>query len=132
MFLLCSHFIRLSLYYLQYQNLPEAYSWTQRHTESSWRERYKRNKARLDPIIDDYVKKNTPNPKSTYAYSRSAYIESQKEEEEEEEYMGDAMEADQGEEAVAAQGSSDDEGTANWGSEDQLDEVMRQNDEEQE
>ncbi|KAJ3784745.1 hypothetical protein GGU10DRAFT_270809, partial [Lentinula aff. detonsa] len=35
--------------------LPDVYSWTKRHTSQSWREHYKKNKARLDLRIAEIV-----------------------------------------------------------------------------
>ena len=52
---------------------PE-YAWVSRHTWQSWRERYKKNAARLDPIISGIVeqKKPLPGEKGQYGYVRQA------------------------------------------------------------
>ncbi|KIJ06828.1 hypothetical protein PAXINDRAFT_140413, partial [Paxillus involutus ATCC 200175] len=31
------------------------FAWARRHTAHSWRERYKKNQPRLDPLIDDHA-----------------------------------------------------------------------------
>ncbi|KAJ7578459.1 hypothetical protein C8J56DRAFT_967984, partial [Mycena floridula] len=51
--------------------LPEPYYWAQNHSWQSWREHYKRNQTRLDPIISRYVLKVKPTAKSTFGYSRA-------------------------------------------------------------
>lgn len=52
-------------------NDPE-YSWVTRHTWQSWRERYKKNAARLDVKISEIVERNKPNKgeKGQYGYVR--------------------------------------------------------------
>ncbi|KAI1791565.1 hypothetical protein LXA43DRAFT_1082619 [Ganoderma leucocontextum] len=52
---------------------PEL-AWALRHPADSWRERYKKNRDRLDPIIDQIVKDNPPPPdgKGLYHLSRHA------------------------------------------------------------
>ncbi|KDR85148.1 hypothetical protein GALMADRAFT_233800 [Galerina marginata CBS 339.88] len=52
---------------------PE-YAWVTRHTWQSWRERYKKNSARLDTIIARVVdqKKPAPGEKGQYGYVRQA------------------------------------------------------------
>ncbi|KAF8973716.1 hypothetical protein BDZ97DRAFT_388268 [Flammula alnicola] len=52
---------------------PE-YAWVTRHTWQSWRERYKKNSARLDVIIAGVVdqKKPSPGEKGQYGYVRQA------------------------------------------------------------
>lgn len=52
---------------------PE-YAWVSRHTWQSWRERYKKNAARLDTIIAGIVeqKKPLPGQKGQYGYVRQA------------------------------------------------------------
>lgn len=49
-------------------------AWALRHPAESWRERYKRNRARLDPRIDRIVAANPPRPdgKGLYGLSRLA------------------------------------------------------------
>ncbi|KAJ7578586.1 hypothetical protein C8J56DRAFT_352216 [Mycena floridula] len=51
--------------------LPEPYYWTQNHSWQSWREHYKKNQTRLDPIILRYVLKAKPTAKSTFGYVRN-------------------------------------------------------------
>ncbi|TBU29335.1 hypothetical protein BD311DRAFT_720911 [Dichomitus squalens] len=48
------------------------FGWARRHTWHSWRERYRKNDARLDPIIDQIVAANPPpvDGKGLYEYSR--------------------------------------------------------------
>ncbi|KAI0094708.1 hypothetical protein BDY19DRAFT_1062111 [Irpex rosettiformis] len=60
-----------------YQQLVEManhsdYSWVTRHTWQSWRERYKKNAARLDPKIVGIVERNKPalGDKGQYGYIR--------------------------------------------------------------
>jgi hypothetical protein len=50
----------------------KEYSWVSRHTWQSWRERYKKNSARLDPKIAEIVERNKPLPgdKGQYGYVR--------------------------------------------------------------
>ncbi|RDB29518.1 hypothetical protein Hypma_015362 [Hypsizygus marmoreus] len=52
---------------------PE-YAWVSRHTWQSWRERYKKNAARLDTLIASIVdrKKPAPGEKGQYGYVRQA------------------------------------------------------------
>ncbi|TFK76951.1 hypothetical protein BDN72DRAFT_884581 [Pluteus cervinus] len=54
-------------------NDPE-YAWVRRHTWQSWRERYKKNSARLDSLIATIVeqKKPIPGEKGQYGYVRQA------------------------------------------------------------
>ncbi|KAG5644746.1 hypothetical protein DXG03_007875 [Asterophora parasitica] len=54
-------------------NDPE-YVWVSRHTWQSWRERYKKNAARLDAMIASIVdrKKPAPGEKGQYGYVRQA------------------------------------------------------------
>ncbi|KAF5377542.1 hypothetical protein D9615_005266 [Tricholomella constricta] len=54
-------------------NDPE-YAWVSRHTWQSWRERYKKNAARLDAMIASIVdrKKPVPGEKGQYGYVRQA------------------------------------------------------------
>ncbi|RPD55682.1 hypothetical protein L226DRAFT_617072 [Lentinus tigrinus ALCF2SS1-7] len=81
-------------------NVPEL-KWARRHPWMSWRERYKKNQERFDPIIDALVKKNPPPPdgKGLFPYDRrvngmhyDAFMQAQQhlaaEEEEEEEEEG--------------------------------------------
>ncbi len=51
-----------------------ALSWALRHPAESWRERYKKHRDRLNPIIDRMVKANPPRPdgKGLYHLSRLA------------------------------------------------------------
>ncbi|KAI0348637.1 hypothetical protein BDW22DRAFT_1350886 [Trametopsis cervina] len=60
-----------------YQQLLEMagnpdYPWVTRHTWQSWRERYKKNAARLDPKIAEIVERNKPavGEKGQYGYVR--------------------------------------------------------------
>jgi hypothetical protein len=64
--------IFFSLTYLQSGD-PE-YAWVTRHTWQSWRERYKKNSARLDTIIARIVdqKKPAQGEKGQYGYVRQA------------------------------------------------------------
>lgn len=64
------------------------YTWAQRHTWHSWRNRYNKHKDRFDPKIEGYVK--DMNPKRTQRYptdrrlNRHGRFDSEEEEEEEE------------------------------------------------
>ncbi|KAI0704905.1 hypothetical protein BC835DRAFT_1468497 [Cytidiella melzeri] len=50
----------------------QDYAWVTRHTWQSWRERYKKNSARLDPKIAEIVERNKPplGAKGQYGYIR--------------------------------------------------------------
>lgn len=43
-----------------FQNNDPEYAWVARHTWQSWRERYKKNSARLDGDIEQIVQRNRP------------------------------------------------------------------------
>ncbi|KAF9446341.1 hypothetical protein P691DRAFT_733514 [Macrolepiota fuliginosa MF-IS2] len=45
-------------------------AWAKRHTAESWRERYKKNRERLDPIIARYAAQYPPEPPALYNLSR--------------------------------------------------------------
>ena len=53
--------------------MPEL-EWAKRHTWQSWRERYRKNRERLDPVIDELVKKRPPptDGKGLFPYDRRA------------------------------------------------------------
>ncbi|KAL1709653.1 hypothetical protein EV121DRAFT_194378 [Schizophyllum commune] len=44
--------------------------WVRRHTEQSWRERYRKNQARLDPLIDAIARREDPPDAVTYERNR--------------------------------------------------------------
>jgi hypothetical protein len=48
------------------------YTWARRHTKDGWRERYRKNRRRLDERIADIVKRNPPVPddKGRYKFRR--------------------------------------------------------------
>ncbi|KAI0261786.1 hypothetical protein BC834DRAFT_429644 [Gloeopeniophorella convolvens] len=49
------------------------YEWASRHTHSAWRERYRKNRRRLDEMIDQIVEENgppAPDDKRRYRYRR--------------------------------------------------------------
>ncbi|CDO71903.1 hypothetical protein BN946_scf184940.g50 [Trametes cinnabarina] len=54
----------------QYDGL--GFEWALRHPAESWRERYKRNRTRFDPVIDEIVKKYPPpaDGKGVWPYDR--------------------------------------------------------------
>ncbi|KAK1223818.1 hypothetical protein PQX77_013342 [Marasmius sp. AFHP31] len=60
--------------YMQLCEMKEmpGYTWVQRHTWQSWRERYKKHAEKLDKIIDEIVHETKPNPgdKVQYGYVR--------------------------------------------------------------
>jgi hypothetical protein len=66
-----SSYFPLSSLSLSKEKEPE-YSWVSRHTWQSWRERYKKNAGRLDPVIAQIVedRKPTLGEKGQYGYVR--------------------------------------------------------------
>lgn len=50
--------------------MPDEYNWTKRHTWQSWRERYKKNARRLDPMIVQFVKREKPTEMQRYYRDR--------------------------------------------------------------
>lgn len=48
----------------------ESLGWAKRHSVQSWRERYRKRAARLDPIIARYAMENPPEPTALYGRSR--------------------------------------------------------------
>ncbi|KAL1746285.1 hypothetical protein HDZ31DRAFT_62311 [Schizophyllum fasciatum] len=75
------------------ENDPDTYAfkWVRRHTYQSWQERYKKNQARLDPLIDAIALREDPPDAVTYErhrmYKRGipkhAYVQEEEEEVEE-------------------------------------------------
>ncbi|KXN92258.1 hypothetical protein AN958_08711 [Leucoagaricus sp. SymC.cos] len=45
-------------------------AWAKRHPPASWLERYRKNRPRLDPVIERYSKKFPPEPPALYGLSR--------------------------------------------------------------
>ncbi|TRM58572.1 hypothetical protein BD626DRAFT_633841 [Schizophyllum amplum] len=70
-----------------------AFKWVRRHTYQSWHERYRKNQARLDPLIDAIALRENPPDAVTYernrqysrGYPKHIYARQEEEEEEEEE-----------------------------------------------
>ncbi|KAJ4475713.1 hypothetical protein J3R30DRAFT_3294088, partial [Lentinula aciculospora] len=58
------------LFYTKLVSYVGPYDWTQRHTAQSWREHYKKNKARLDIQIAEIVAEQGVNPKALYHKDR--------------------------------------------------------------
>ncbi|RDB21387.1 hypothetical protein Hypma_011835 [Hypsizygus marmoreus] len=50
--------------------MTEEHGWAKRHPWSSWRQHYKMNAKRLDPIIRDYARHYRPTEKQTYDLDR--------------------------------------------------------------
>ena len=52
--------------------MPDEYRWVRRHPAESWREHYrsKKNRARLDAVIERFKKEEQPTEEQFYIYDR--------------------------------------------------------------
>ncbi|KAI0255188.1 hypothetical protein BJV78DRAFT_1329928 [Lactifluus subvellereus] len=66
------HFIYLDL--MRRANEFGQYTWARRHTKDAWRERYRKNRSRLDKKIAEIVKENPPAPDEKGRYKFRRYV----------------------------------------------------------